>query len=286
MTGTDRSLLRLARLAGIAPAYRDAWGKQRRVTPETLRQILGAMGLVAATRGDVAAALAELEAERWRALLPPVATALDDESATVPVTVADAQEQRVSWTLMLESGEQREGAAMLDELPSLGAKRRIRRLALPVGHGLPLGHHRLAVSVGAHREETALIVAPRTCYLPRELQPGGRAWGLTAQLYGVRSLRNWGIGDLTDLAALAAGAARARWASIRSMRCSRPSRGTAAPIRRRAGCSSIRSTSTSRRCPISPRARRLRHAPPRPRPRRGLPPCATASWSTTPPSPR
>jgi 4-alpha-glucanotransferase len=208
MTQTDRSLLRVARLAGIAPAYRDAWGKQRRVAPETLRQILGAMGLAAATRGDVAAALAELEAEKWRALLPPVVTTLDDEPATVPVTVADAQEQRASWTLMLESGEQREGAALLDELSSLGAKRRIRRLALPVGHGLPLGYHRLAVSVGAHREETALIIAPRTCHLPRELQPGGRAWGLTAQLYGVRSPRNWGIGDLTDLAMLAAGAAR------------------------------------------------------------------------------
>jgi 4-alpha-glucanotransferase len=79
---------------------------------------------------------------------------------------------------------------------------------MPIGHGLPLGYHRLAVTVGAHSEETALIVTPRACYLPSELQPGGRAWGLTAQLYGVRSPRNWGIGDLTDLAALAAGAAR------------------------------------------------------------------------------
>ena len=229
MSETDRALLRLARLAGIAPTYRDAWNKLRRVAPETLRLILGAMGLKAATPGDVAAALAELEAEKWRALLPPVATALDDETAIVPVTVSDAQELRVSWTLMLESGEQREGSAVLDELQSLGAKRRIRRVALPVGHGLPLGYHRLAVSVGPHREETALIVAPHTCHLPRELQPGGRAWGLTAQLYGVRSPRNWGMGDLTDLAGLRAdrrGAARARSASIRYMRCSRPSRGT------------------------------------------------------------
>ena len=132
MTQTDRLLLRLARLAGIAPAYRDAWNKQRRVTPETLRQVLGAMGLAAATRGDVAAALAELEAEKWRALLPPVVTALDEETATVPVTVADGQEQRASWTLMLEDGEQLEGAAMLDELDVLGTKRRIRRFALPV----------------------------------------------------------------------------------------------------------------------------------------------------------
>lgn len=40
------------------------------------------------------------------------------------------------------------------------------------------------------------------CHLPAALESGGRLWGLTVQLYGVRSRRNWGIGDFTDLAAL------------------------------------------------------------------------------------
>jgi 4-alpha-glucanotransferase len=47
-------------------------------------------------------------------------------------------------------------------------------------------------------EETPLIVAP-----PRAF--GGdfdRCWLLAVQLYGVRSARNWGIGDFTDLEAL------------------------------------------------------------------------------------
>lgn len=43
--------------------------------------------------------------------------------------------------------------------------------------------------------------APR-CHLPVALESGSRLWGLTVQLYGVRSRRNWGIGDFTDLAAL------------------------------------------------------------------------------------
>ena len=40
------------------------------------------------------------------------------------------------------------------------------------------------------------------CFQPEPLLRSGRIWGFMVQLYGVRSERNWGIGDLTDLRAL------------------------------------------------------------------------------------
>lgn len=45
------------------------------------------------------------------------------------------------------------------------------------------------------------------CYLPPFLEVG-RAWGITCQLYGLASGRNWGIGDFEDLARLGEFAAR------------------------------------------------------------------------------
>jgi 4-alpha-glucanotransferase len=45
------------------------------------------------------------------------------------------------------------------------------------------------------------------CYLPPELETG-RTWLLATQLYGLRSARNWGIGDFEDLRALTEIAAR------------------------------------------------------------------------------
>ncbi len=67
---------------------------------------------------------------------------------------------------------------------------------------LPFGVYRLR---GRHSEavETSLIVAPERAY-EGEFD---RRWLLAVQLYGIRSHRNWGIGDFSDLQTLM------RWAA-------------------------------------------------------------------------
>lgn len=63
---------------------------------------------------------------------------------------------------------------------------------------LPIGIYRLQVSDGAATEDVPLISAPERAF-------GGefdRCWLIAVQLYGVRSARNWGMGDFTDLASL------------------------------------------------------------------------------------
>lgn len=65
--------------------------------------------------------------------------------------------------------------------------------------GLPAGVYRLQlIDADAVVEDVPLIVAPEKAF-------GGdfdRCWALAVQLYGVRSARNWGIGDFTDLEGL------------------------------------------------------------------------------------
>ncbi len=56
-------------------------------------------------------------------------------------------------------------------------------------------------------ETTRAIVAPRHAYVAPGLD-ASRVWGPSAQLYALRSSRNWGIGDFGDLEALVALAAR------------------------------------------------------------------------------
>ncbi len=50
-------------------------------------------------------------------------------------------------------------------------------------------------------DDPMVLVAPRRAYQPEALRDRG-VWMLAVQLYGVRSQRNWGIGDFSDLAVL------------------------------------------------------------------------------------
>ncbi|MDH5700577.1 MAG: 4-alpha-glucanotransferase, partial [Nitrospirota bacterium] len=75
------------------------------------------------------------------------------------------------------------------------------KVHFPLSEKLPLGYFRLLVRVTIHSERTVegqalLIVAPRKCYLPSSPK---RSWGISLQLYGLRSHKNWGIGDFRDL---------------------------------------------------------------------------------------
>ncbi len=51
------------------------------------------------------------------------------------------------------------------------------------------------------QDEREVLIAPRSSFQPPALRDHG-VWLLAVQLYGVRSRRNWGIGDFSDAAAL------------------------------------------------------------------------------------
>ncbi len=77
---------------------------------------------------------------------------------------------------------------------------RFNELRLQFSEMPPLGYHGIEVLAdGRSVARGRLAVAPATCYRPESVRDGHRTWGLPLQLYGLRSARNWGIGDFSDL---------------------------------------------------------------------------------------
>lgn len=212
MSEFSTAVERLAGLAGLEPGFIDYRGRYHELKPADRVRLLAACGHDMSSHASVQAAADRLEAEPWVRVLDPVLTLAADQDGAAPVTLIAPMLPTVNWEIVREDGARLHGAGSPDDWP-LDAERDLdglwyqrRRLALPA---LPPGYHRLRLSKpgGGALGSALLVVAPERCHLPPGLAAGERCWGVSVQLYGLRSDRNWGIGDFTDLAGFAAAAA-------------------------------------------------------------------------------
>ncbi|WP_372620051.1 4-alpha-glucanotransferase [Falsiroseomonas sp.] len=207
MTATQDGTAALDALAlrmGIEPEYRDVRGQLMRAGAESKRMLLAAMGVPAPDEAAARAALEALERDEWRHALPPVIVLRSDDPAPKVTLALPAGSGSVAWQLSLEQGGERGGELAFDTLDRIAEATldggRIERRALPLPADLPWGYHRLRVTPGD--AAMLVIVTPGRCWLPRALQEGRRVWGISAQLYTMRSAGDWGIGDYGDLRSL------------------------------------------------------------------------------------
>jgi 4-alpha-glucanotransferase len=202
----DRPLLRrLAARLGILDSYVDqSGGEVRHASDATRETLLAAMGIDASTERLARKALRRLRRAKRSEWIDPVRVVRQRSKglARVRVRVPAAETDEVRWTLTLRTEEGIEsrwyGAT------HGGASHRLT-LALPVVP--PLGYHDLSISFegGETRAEgrQRLIVVPERCTPPEARLNGRRAFGVTTNLYTVRSAANWGAGDVGDVKTIA-----------------------------------------------------------------------------------
>ena len=177
----DGALRALAETVGILPRWRDLVGAEQATGPDTQRALLAAMGVPAASEAEIRESLADHRARRAARRIPEEIVVTAGTDARIPLeSIAD-------WQLELEAGDTHEGR---DE----------REIVL----ALPAGLHHLTVG-----DELCLVIAaPERAPAVDDVAGRGKAWGLSAALYGLRSTRNLGVGDYRDLAVAAEQVAR------------------------------------------------------------------------------
>ena len=202
---TSGVLAALCEHFGIATAYHDAFGTRRQATTQSVIALLGEFGVRIGNAEDARRALGAVHAGRWAEALPAVRVV--DASAAewnVPLRLPLAM-RSLRWQLTVVAGRTRHGEA---DAFALHESQRTERdgtwlceRVLPMTLALDAGYHRLRIDGLAG--ETLVLASPGRCYRPPAVQEGGRVWGPAVQLYGLRSPRNWGIGDFGDLEELA-----------------------------------------------------------------------------------
>ncbi len=210
-------LARLAQAAGISGDWWETDGTHHRVTPETLRHMLGALGIPAGSNAQVRESLGMLSESGPLRPLPESAVVRLGGSMHVKLGLPADRSPVTTWLIAeAEDGSVqriRAGSADARLLPCAapdGRAAQIWKVALPE---LPIGRYTLwredAPSVKCH-----LTVAPQRCYLPPALQRDARRFGLSAQLYSMRRAGDQGIGDFTTLAQLLEGTRAAGGAAL------------------------------------------------------------------------
>ncbi|MDR2565052.1 MAG: 4-alpha-glucanotransferase [Bifidobacteriaceae bacterium] len=202
-------LTELARKYGVTTEYTNWKGEPTRVSADTVKAVLAALGAKVAAPEDVRRSLDGFDDRGWRVLIPVSTVVRRGSDTWVPVTVPAGSGAR----LWIE----------LDDDPLLGVNGgRVDLEAVDGGEGdrrtvdgqelirvyrqlpgdLPLGWHRLRAHVeGGPTAEGALIVCPDRLELPAKLKEHS-VWGPMVQLYASRSHGSWGTGDFEDLAEL------------------------------------------------------------------------------------
>jgi 4-alpha-glucanotransferase len=186
-------------------AYLDQSGSElRRTSNATRERLLAAMGYDASTEDRARDVLRALWRAKRRQCISPVRVERQrSKSLTcVMVRVPRMDAEEIEWRLALvtEEGIRTEWSGVTHG----GASRRMA-LTLPVVP--PLGYHSLRVVFRAGHERRGgsqrLIVVPARCTPPEACLHGRRGFGITTNLYTVRSEKNWGAGDVGDVTTIA-----------------------------------------------------------------------------------
>jgi 4-alpha-glucanotransferase len=201
----DKQLLSdLIAFTGIETKFTDAWGNQSEVAEKNLLTLLSAQGFAVDNEALAREQLIERQQDHWEQLLDPVSvqqSGLDTQiQLKLPIDLANSplelvltteQGKKQTFTVTATDDAELNQVAVFD-----GEEYQQYQWTLPVL--LEQGYHSLSLTLGELEFVQSLIITPSSCFQPAQFNKQ-KQWGVSVQLYCVRSEQNWGIGDFADL---------------------------------------------------------------------------------------
>ncbi len=209
----SQSLVSLATAYGVQPSYLDIYGHVKQIPEKTIKRVLAAMGVEVSRPEE---ALQKLEQSSWTRLAEPVLVECADRLPTeflfqIPIRGSEGRQLSQNMFIRLSvTGEETSSATHSYEPGQLTFKETQEigsvtygRWGFPFPKGLSQGYYQFSLFVALdtqeYRQTVSVIICPERSYLPPTLRGDGKRAGLAISLYGLRSQRNWGIGDIGDL---------------------------------------------------------------------------------------
>ena len=201
---------KLADEKGIAREYTDVTNNRVTISESSRKTALELMGYPLDDEEALKKCLKDEQRKSFSDLLEPVTVINDDDFPFIYIKVrADVRDNAaITCTIELEDGKTMTEVCPLYEIEIAdyvvfdGVEYDIRRFILQ--EPLPYGYHSFSCVVTDgyniyNSIKSSLIRTPKKAYVPQEIGNGRKIWGVSVQLYALRSRNNWGIGDFADL---------------------------------------------------------------------------------------
>lgn len=205
---TSSLLEQLVEYRGIESNYNDAWGRPTSIESATKNKLLSAMGYHVNEPDSLLKQVQDNNNDTWLSVLNPVQVLRSQEHLQIVVRlpielVSDEYVAQIDTELgevlqhrFIPIDGQLANMAHIEDME-------FQEYIIDIPFELPMGYHCLSLVIdddvlGSMR----VIVAPSSCFKPQTLTQGAKVWGLSVQLYCLRSDNNWGVGDFSDLSFL------------------------------------------------------------------------------------
>lgn len=208
---TTSVIEKLVEIRGIESNYIDAWDKPAVVSDESKAQLLSTMGYSVDDESLLSQELQDFITQNWMQPLNPVQVNRKGEDIVVAIRLPiELVNDDYQLSIKVEGGEEIRKSVVPSDGELINVAHiddvEIQEYILDLGTDLPLGYHEIELvaeggTKGAGDKIASMrqIVAPKSCYKQQNIADGEKVWGLSVQLYCVRSENNWGIGDFSDL---------------------------------------------------------------------------------------
>lgn len=192
----------LAKLHGVATEYWDFDGNHKRISYATIKAVLSALGIKVNTEEAQQDTIADSLQGEWVRTIAPTVVQEHGNEQNIEVYLPHGKELTV--LVQLEHG----GLWTLSQIDIWHDPRDIKGTLVgcatfQIPATLPTGYHQICVKIeGETPQWSHILVVPKRLEIP--VMQRGRAWGMQAQLYSLRSHNSWGIGDTNDIRELLA----------------------------------------------------------------------------------
>jgi len=200
----EEKLEKLLEVHGVLPSFIDYSGHSVMTPLADRLLVLEAMGLQVNSEQAVDRLLAQTRSENLQHWVKPVMVAV--ANAMVILRFTCSQDETITavfhWRIDLEAGASLSGEFRPCEYEAFESCETdhgsFASMDIPLAV-VPAGYHQLYLHTEKRTQQALIIAAPERSHEPRWLLAGRRLWGLSVQLYTLRSARNLGIGDFADL---------------------------------------------------------------------------------------